>query len=295
MSDALNRTARLALAAGALALCLAAPLGAAVPDGTTVVVGTDGPDLRALRAAAGVQPGGSPVLGPSAGPWLVPFVVDAGNSVGLTTLLAVRNDAALGDAAVTVEFLDAALNEFHQVDLTLEPDQVQSFNLRDQPNLPPSGGLTYGLVQVTAGAGELISVDTFRVDPSEDFATGGLAIDLPEEECGNWKGRLLIGGPFTGGTRLTFFINGPRGADTASDPPTITGSVYNEAGTLQNTFSVWTNAWVLELDGDLLLNQDELFGSFELAIDGTQGGGHLTVEHSASGRYSVSADGFCLD
>lgn len=288
MSRALIRSAA-ALAAVGLA---AAPQFAAAQPETTVTITPDR-DLRAERIAAGLRPRGAMVLAPSAGPWLVPFVVDPGNLTGTTTLLSVRNEATVGDANVLVEFLDDALNEFHQVQLVLEPQQLQSFNLRDQPNLPPQIGLSTGLVRVTADPGQLISVDTFRVVPGEDFATGDLAIDLSVEECSDWRGRILIGGPFTGGTHLRFFINGPRGADVG-DPPSVTGSVYDESGTLINGFTVSTDAWTLDLDASQIISGDELFGTVELTIDGTQGGGHLVVEHSAEGRYSVTVPGVCL-
>jgi len=291
MSRALFRSApALALAAG---LAIAPPPAAAQPEGTTVVIGRQGPDLRAERAAAGLRPRGAMVLAPSAGPWIVPFVVDPGNLVGTTTLLSVRNEAPAGDADVLVEFLDDTLNEFHEVQLVLEPHQLQSFNLRDQPNLPTPVGLSTGLVRVTADPGQLVGVDTFRVVPGDDFATGGLGIDLTVEECSDWTGRILVGGPFTGGTTLRFFINGPQGADPAN-PPTITGTVYNEAGTLINPFTVHTDGWTLDLDASLLFAGDQLFGTVELVINGTQGGGHLTVEHSAEGRYSVTVPGVCL-
>jgi hypothetical protein len=284
-----------ALAALAVALAAAPLPAAAQPEGTTVIVGEPGRDLGAERAAAGLRPRGAMVLAPSAGPWLVPFVVDPGNLSGTTTLLSVRNDAPVGDANVLVEFLDDSLAEFHEVALVLEPDQLQSFNLRDQPNLPPQIGLTTGLVRVTAEPGQLISVDTFRVVPGDDFATGGLAIDLSVEECASWRGRILVGGPFTGGTTLSFFINGPQGADTVNDPPTITGTPYRESGEALPPFSVWTAAWTLDLDAGLLFAGDQLFGTVELVIDGTQGGGHLTVRHSAEGRYSLTVPGVCLE
>lgn len=277
-----------------VAVVAAVPLlAAAQPRRTTVTLGETGRDLRAEHDAAGLRARGALVLAPSDGPWLVPFAVDPGNPVGTTTLLSVRNEATVGDANVLVEFLDDSLNEFHEVALVLEPRQLQSFNLRDQPNLPPPIGLSTGLVRVTADPGQLVSVDTFRVVPNEDFATGGLAIDLAVEECSDWRGRILVGGAFTGGTVLRFFINGPQGAD-AADPPTITGTVYDEAGTMINPFTVRTDAWTLDLDAGQLFAGEQLFGTVELVIQGTEGGGHLTVEHSAEGRYSVSVPGVCL-
>lgn len=290
-------TAGLALAAG----FAAAPARAASPElpaGTTVVLSDVA--VEPVRSGAPSDPSApgslsAPAVEPSAGPWILPFVVQPSDPVGTTTLLAVRNDAQLIAADVLVEFFSPGFNLFHTVSLTLGPRQVQSFNLRDQPNLPPGPGTTvHGLVRVTATPGGLVSVDTFRVDPGEDFATGGLAPDFSIDECAEWKGRILLGGGFTGGTALNFIIDGPQGADTSVDPPTITGNVYDEAGNLVNGFSIWTDSFVLEMDADILVTPAELAGSFELLIDGTEGGGHVTVEHRAEGRYSVSVPGVCL-
>lgn len=290
-------TAGLALAAG----FAAAPAGAAAPElpaGTTIVLSDVA--VEPVRSGAPADPSApgslsAPAVEPSAGPWLLPFAVQPDDPVGLTTLLAVRNDSTLVAAEVVVEFFGPAFNAFHAVALTLGPREVQTFNLRDQPNLPPGPGTTvHGLVRVTADPGQLVSVDTFRVDPDENYAGGGLAPDFSLDECAEWKGRILLGGGFTGGTLLTFIIDGPQGSDTSVDPPTVTGNVYDEAGTLVNGFSIWTDAYVLEMDADMLVTPVELSGSFELLIDGVDGGGHVAVEHSAEGRYSVSVPGVCL-
>lgn len=290
-------TAGLALAAG----FAAATAGAASPElpaGTTIVLSDVAVEpVRSGAPSDPTAPGSlsAPVVEPSAGPWLLPFVVDYDNPVGITTLLAVRNDAQLVAADVLVEFFGPGFSLYHTVSLTLGPHQVQSFNLRDQPAPPPGPGtLDFGLVRVTATPGGLVSVDTFRVDPSEDFASGGLAPDFSTDECAEWKGRILLGGGFTGGTALTFIIDGPQGADTSIHPPTITGNVYDEAGQLVNGFSIWTNSYVIEMDADMVVTPAELAGSFELLIDGTEGGGHVAVEHRAEGRYSVSVPGVCL-
>lgn len=278
----------------------AAPASAAapvLPAGTTVVL-TDVPAEPVRSAPPAAAPGSlaAPVVTPSAGPWILTFVVDPDNGFGTTTLLAVRNDDPVIDANVLVEFFDAGFNLFHDVSLTLEPNQVQSFNLRDQPNVPNGAGLTYGLVRVTAEIGEQVAVDTFRVTPDEAFASGGLAPDFSTDQCDQWAGRVLLGGGFDGGTTLTFIVDGPRGPNPGSDPPTISGDLYTEDGTFINGFNIFTDAFVLEIDAEMLLDPAPPFtGSFELLIDGTDGGGHVTVEHKAEGLYSVTVDGVCLD
>jgi hypothetical protein len=256
----------------------------------------------AARRSAAARAGGesalrsltAPALDPSGDQWIVPFVVDTGNPGGTTTLLAVRNETEVGGVAeVLVEFFDAALAEFHTVDLDLTPDAVQTFNLRDQPGLP--GGIARGFARVTPGDGDLVSVDYFVVTPGENFATGGLGIDFIEEQCAFWKTRVLVGGAFTGGSRLTLLVNGPQGSDPMVDPPTVTGNVYDEAGAPINSFEIFAQDWVFEIDATALIVSDNLFGAIELVIDSTLGNGYLIVEIGAEDRYSVGFSGVCKD
>jgi hypothetical protein len=289
-------------------LLLAAPAARPAAAETQVVCAEGTFDLAAFRAraaarraAAGtsgeqtVRSLAAPALGPSGDQWLVPFVVDTGNPVGTTTLLTVRNETEVGGvAAVLVEFFDAAFVEFHSVVLPLSPDALQSFNLRDQPGLP--GGLARGFARVTPGDGDLVSVDYFVVTPGEDFATGGLGIDFVEEQCLFWRSRILAGGPFTGGTRFTFLVNGPLGGDPMTDEPTVALLLYDEAGLAAGSCEIFTDDWVFEVDAaDLIAPAATLFGSIELVIDSLIGGGYLIVEIGAEGRYSVGFSGVCKD
>lgn len=282
-------------------LAVAAPVWAGQ---TTIVLSEPGVDLGALRARAAAaraesEPGeirslAAPALDPSVDSWVVPFVVDTGNPVGTTTLLSVRNEAEFGGAFdVEVEFFDATFTPFHSVIVNLDEDGIQSFNLRDQPGLP--GGLARGFARATPAPGGLISADYFEVTPDEGFATGGLAIDFAEERCEFWQVRVLVGGPFTGGTTLTFLVDGPRGTNPTTDPPTITGTAYNEAGTAVNTFQIFTNDWVFELDAADLILPANLFGSLELVIDSVLGGGYVITGIGAEGVYSVGYNGVCKD
>lgn len=233
-------------------------------------------------------------LEPSPGPWVVPFVVETGNPFGTTTLLSVRNENEVpGAVDVLVEFYDDTLTQFHSTMLSLAPNQLQSFNLRDQPGLPATG-LHRGFVRITPSPGELVSTDYFLVTPGEDFASGGLGIDYTVEKCQRWKVRVLEGGPFSGGTTLLFLIDGPHGADPG-DTPSVTGDVYNEAGGFINSFTIRTDAWVLEVDAADLILPANLFGAIELSINSTLDGGWVRAEHKAEGRYSVGLHGVCRD
>jgi hypothetical protein len=283
----------------ALAALLAVPAAPALAAHRVVLSSTE-IDLGARRAArqrdAAPLAGGlaAPALAPSDHQWLVPFVVDAGNLSGTTTLFSVRNEVeTASDVEIGVEILDPKLMLLHSFLATLGPDEVASYNVRDMPGLP--AGFSRGIVRVTPGdVGSLVSVDSFEVTPGEDFATGSLGIDFVTEECAFWRSRLVIGGPFTGGTELTFIVDGPRGVDPEGTP-TITGNVYDEPGNLVNTFLIFTDDYVLAVNADGLVVPDTLFGSVELLIDATAGGGYVNVALGAEGRYSVGFSGVCKD
>jgi hypothetical protein len=249
-------------------------------------------ERRARAETGAVRSFGAPALDPSANQWVVPFVVDTGNPFGTTTLFSVRNENSVGDIDVGVEFFDADFNTFHTTSVNLDEDAIQSFNLRDQPGLP--GGTAYGFARLTP-VGGVISADYFVVTPDQGFATGGLGIDFLEEDCFFWQVRVLVGGPFTGGTRLFFLVNGPRGGNPTVDEPSIVGTAYNEAGAEINDFQIFTDFWVFEIDAAELITPGSLFGSLELFIDGFLTGGYVTVNIGAEGLYSVGYNAVCKD
>lgn len=107
------------------------------------------------------------------------------------------------------------------------------------------------------------------------------------------EARILVGGPFTGGSRLTFVVDGPQGSGP-EDPPTVSGNVYDEAGELVNSFTLHTDAFVFEVDAADIITEESLFGTIELDIDASLGlGGYLIVEIGAENRYSVGFSGVC--
>lgn len=292
----LTLTVSLAVAGLVLAAGAVRPAAAAEPR----IELSDQPiDLPALAAApAPVAAGGVEAVSatatlPSNDLWLVPFVVDADNPSGTTTLLGIRmQDAESPDPAVEVDFLDSQLQLFHETVVELDEKEVQTFNLRDQPGLP-AGGVQRGLVRVRSVDGDLISVDYFVVTPSEDFATGGKAIEFFTETCVLWSSRVLVGGPFTGGTRLQVLIDGPQGTNMGDDP-TLAGNVFDEDGDFVNSFAIHTDQHVLELSAAQLIAPASLFGVIEIGIFSTGLAGIVRTEIGAEGRYSVGMPAVCL-
>lgn len=232
---------------------------------------------------------------PSTSSWIIPFVVDGGNGLGITTLMSVTNESELpGPFDVDVEFNDALGNQFHAVTLSMGPGELQSFNLRDQPNVPP--GVSFGFVEVFSDGDALPSVDFYLVTAEEDFASGDVGF-LLDELCSRWRARVLIGGPFTGGTDILFLVNGGRGSEIG-DPPTVSGTAYDESGTPINSFDIFTDLSVFEFNAVDLITPNQLFGYIELTIDSELGppfGGYVFTNVGAEGRYSVGTSGICRD
>ena len=84
---------------------------------------------------------------------------------------------------------------------------------------------------------------------------------------------------------------GPRGA-ADEDPPTLVGTVYDEAGEIINTFELRTDEWYFSIEAtDLALGG--AFGAIEMTIASVFGGGFVTTEHSAFGKFSVGVNGIC--
>lgn len=181
-----------------LALGLALPLPAMAG---TVITRSQEPLARAERVAAA---SGLPASGlakaavPSDGTWIVPYVVDVGNPSGTTTLFSIRSESAPGAIIVGIEVLDDDLQGPEDVDGFL-PGQTRTYNLRDLLGAAPPG-LARGVVRISPPTGAAVSVDYFVVSPAQDFASGGLGVDYVEEECEEWKVRVLQGGAFSGGT-----------------------------------------------------------------------------------------------
>lgn len=242
----------------------------------------------------------SPAAGTSALlaiPW---FEVDSTNPSGRTTLLALRNESA-ATTTVSVRYWNQAGTESKLETVQLATKQTWTRNLRDivVGNLPADiDGTVRGWGRIDASGGAQISHDIFFVDPAGNFAGGESLVDPTADFCAAARGRFMSGGGFSGGTRFLAIVDLPLGGDENSDPPTITGTAYNEAGTPLNNFEIYTDFYALDIPvGDVVFGVTP-FGSidmhFESANQDQLYGGNLIIEANAEGQYNVTFRGTCL-
>lgn len=103
-----------------------------------------------------------------------------------------------------------------------------------------------------------------------------------------------MGGAFTGGTLISFMLDQPLGGDPMTDPPSITGTVYREDGSVDGTFEIFTDNFSLEVDAaDLIFGTN--FGSMDITFENAFSGGFANASFKADNRYSVSVKNVCLD
>lgn len=62
-----------------------------------------------------------------------------------------------------------------------------------------------------------------------------------------------------------------------------------------NSFEIHTDKWVVEVPAADLVVPEGLFGVIVLSMETSLGGGWVTSEFRAEGRYSVSLPGVCRD
>lgn len=232
------------------------------------------------------------------------FKVDRSSGFAETTLLAVRN--------VTEGSHDLRISYWvdHVFDPGADPDLVQSFtltakdvetvNLRDLPELSGGAGgddlvRGWALIEHGDAVGDTLSADWLRVDDNQDFAVGARLVDVDESyTCTRWDLRYLVGGPFSGGTRLEAFIDTPLGLGTASFSVTF----FDEAGNGQGTVNVGTNRQVVDIPVSALLAElggsPSGFGAMEITFQAGTNGGLVMGTYSADGQYSVGMDATCL-
>lgn len=235
---------------------------------------------------------------------LVPFFeVDTTRSTGPTTLFAVHNET---NDPVTIRVtylsrrgLDRVSEQLHE----LAGHATKTINVRDIRGIvPESDGIARGLVVVGVDEAEttatdVISGDYCSVDPSQNFASGGLLInmslaDADNEFCTTWSARFMNGGAFDGGTTVTMVLDMPGGADE-TDPPTAVGTIYDEAGIAQGSFELRTDEHALRVPATELVPEGVAFGSMEIRFPYTRG--VVLLDHSAAGRYSIGLEAACTD
>lgn len=237
---------------------------------------------------------------------VVPFFkVDRRSASGETTLIAVRNVTNQAHDARIRYWVDRIYPSSPDVVQTfsLLPDEVVTINLRDLAGITGGAGgdqIIRGWLEVVHldGSGDGLSGDWFRVNPAQDFATGGRMVDMDHSgTCTQWDFRYLVGGTFSGGTRLELFVDSPRGIASGA-PPSATIDFYSEPGTFLGGVEVFSNRQVVELIAsellDLLPGSPANFGSMVVTFQSGTNGGLVTGTYRAEGRYSVGLNGTCV-
>jgi hypothetical protein len=297
-----RRTPR-ALALSILSLLLATGAAAGADEAYVLGLGEAPPENP-----ASVTRNGAVLPRFSDGPrdlFMVPmFKVDRSSIAAETTLIAIRNHTGESHDVQVSYFVDRIFDPGADPDLvqnfSLTPNEIRTFNLRDLPEITGGQGgddviRGWLMVEHADGTSDALTADWFRADDAENFAGGDRMVDIDTSyTCTQWDFRYLVGGLFTGGTRLDVFIDTPLGFGT----PSFSITFFNEAGTNQGTVTVATNRQVAELDVadllDLLASSPSPFGGMEITFTGGTNGGLVMGTYRASGRLSVSMDGTCL-
>lgn len=227
--------------------------------------------------------------------WIFPWVIDDSDPFGNSTFFSVRNDNAGGeDADLDIRYYDSSFELLAADFLTLASNQLVPVSVRTVDGLVTIPGIVNrGTVEVETDSD--ISTDVFEVNFDENFASGDRGFTL-DDFCTDWRARFLRFPGTTGGTVLTFLLNGPLGPDDEIDPPTITGEVFTQEGAFVNSFSIWTDDWVLEIQALDLVGDDTEFGTLVMALDTAFSPPGVVLEkHSAFSRFSLGIVSVCDD
>lgn len=241
--------------------------------------------------------------------YFLPFIkIDPNAADGDFTLLAIRNEEAVINT-VTVTFFEAEAppTVVRTVSNALLPKEVWTLNLRSEASALSVGsdGFQRGVARIQSDTGTF-TADYFQLDPANDFASGSRPMDLFRGElCNRATARFLVGGGFTGGTKLFFFFNAPQGFPEGFTknippppiPPSAIVTVYREDSTLVGGAEIFSDTYTLEIDAAELIafiGEDVNFGSIDFDF-GNSLGGYVHAEYRANDRFSVSVKGACLD
>lgn len=235
---------------------------------------------------------------------LVPyFQVDRRSKRGVTTLFAVRNETGR-ELPVRILYLNS-LEAIAQVtrEVTLAPHAVHTVNLRDVGGLEADpDGMARGLVLLGVIGGwkndtDFLSGDFIVLDPATGFSTGNTLVNVsvsdPENEfCTGWGSRFFNGGRPQAASDLTFTVDRP-GGEAELDPPTVVGTVYDEAGTPVQSFEIRTDLHTFRLPAEDLAPASLPSGSLSISFVDTEG--ILLMEHAARDRVALGMKAVCRD
>lgn len=219
------------------------------------------------------------------------FRTAVNDSQGETTFFAVRNNHTSA-VQVRVTYFGPSGTPARTSDVQIAANGVFTRDLRAVEGLPATDGIATGAVVIEALGDGLptgtLSGDYFRVNPDGAAANGGALLPLSDTDCNRWTHRILDGGPFEGGTRLSFLA-----LDAPTEGATLSGNVFNEAGQLVSVVAVTSDEIAFELTGEELMLPTD-FGSIDWVFSG-DGHGTVAVTYSALGQYSVGAEAACVD
>jgi len=242
-------------------------------------------NVTALDCASGLAKADSP-----ADFLLVPaFEVDTADPGGLTTFFAVHNQSDQ-PRSVLVRYFDRAGKQQRSDELALAARQTRSINVRGVQGLAAEpDGFARGSIEVracSAGGDDpaaSLTGDFIYLDDAGNFATGDQLLRR-EDVCSRLQVRLLN---FGSGIRLRLYAGDPQGLVD----PTATFTVYNEAGAELDKGEIVTSDQVSVLDSTELTATR--FGTLD--VEFAEGGGALSVEYSAFGRFSVAMNATCVE
>ncbi len=225
--------------------------------------------------------------------WVLPrFVVEQTAFVDVTTLWAVRNEDN-GPVRVDITYRNTIGDEIGTDNFLLAERQTMTRSMRDLDGFPGPTGFVDGSIwfrarrtaNLAAEDGR-ISIDSFTVDASSDFANGGTVHKL-SESCRNWSARFLN------------FGSGPTSIDVLTEalgstfaPVTLTVYLYEQDGTFITVFEVFSDHDAFTID--LAAHTNKSFGVAELDF-GDGRWGVVSSRHSAFGRFSVGHEAYCAD
>ncbi len=237
-------------------------------------------DYTLTLACEGVEPPNSQLLVPG-------FEVEVEDPEGPTTFFAVRNTTD-DDIMIDVAYHGEQITDepLRTDDFMLEPQQTLTRDVRsDLSDLNVSDGFATGLIVITETGGDAsrLEGDYFRIDSVKDFASGNRMM-RSEEYCALQEIRFV---DFGSGSRLHVLIEEPQGVAV----PSFSYTAVNEAGTIIAVDDVFTADHLTTIDvADLVPVQS--FGTMIFDFS-SSGGGFVTAEYSAFGRFSVELNGTC--
>lgn len=241
--------------------------------------------------------------------WIVPFLHDADDNTGMTTLVAINRTLPLAplplspptqgeDKAaevVSVQYYNANFGEVGpEMNYSIEQFGTKTINSRILGiNFDPlgTGGIKDGWVRVSTPSDEYF-VDYIQVDFTNNFANGDVAFAQSDFKCDWWKTRFMNGGPFAGGSEIFVMLNTPKPAGQIS----ARIDFYDEPGNFLGSYNLDDGHYVYNLNVADIAPPFSVFGSMEVQLfnNGSSSFGLVRGSLTAGGLYSLSMNGACI-